>query len=447
MKGSRTGITADEIVKWWVRLEMPHMVQTSDLPCANLVPPNLQGEIYCLKAEDHYVRIYTEAGEALVLFCFSEATKPLSKRAGLLVHRSYWVAQSAVAKPRKISQRQFLDLKNGLSVPVSRSRVSCLREAGWITSTSTHVEVSHSSALQIIKPWMNPARWYRPAIAGVSLSLGIVIGIGLMHSSSGLRSLDSQSLAQQAFTNGWQEFLRDTPSSFIRAADYFNRAIAIDRDFGEAYGALASLYHSAAVRGWNRQWGQKLHETYLLAHQNLLNAARHPSAKGHAAEAQALIYRHRINEAMVESTRAIAMDPNDPAGHLWMANSLIIAGLPDEAVGFLDHAKKLGHPGSPSTLWARGMAAFTNDDFNLAANYFERCLKESPDMNSMPLVAAYGHLGRRPDAAAIIEAEHQKRPKAFPLNLVTVMDGMIFRQKSDADRFITGLKKAGLKSY
>ncbi len=276
------------------------------------------------------------------------------------------------------------------------------------------------------------------------MSLGIVIGANLMQPSSSLQANDIRSLAKTAFASGWQEYLQDTPDSYTRAADYFNRAVAIDQDYGEAYGALASLYHSAAVRGWNRQWGQKLHVTYRLAHKNLISAAEHPSAIGHAAEAQALIYRHRIDEAMVESTRAIAMDPKNPAGHLWMANSLIIAGLPGEAEGFLDHAKKLGHPGSPSTLWARGMAAFTREDFNLAANYFERCIKKSPDMNMMPLVATYGHLGRRPEATALISKERAQRPKAFPLDLVTVMDGMIFRQKEDANRFINGLRMAGV---
>lgn len=48
------------------------------------------------------------------------------------------------------------------------------------------------------------------------------------------------------------------------------------------------------------------------------------------------------------------------------------------------------------------MAAFVNDDFNAATNYFERCIEQSPDMNAIPLVSCYGHLRRLELAARFI---------------------------------------------
>ena len=427
------------------------VMQTRDLPCANLIPFELQGEVFCLKAEDHYLRVFSSAGEALVLFRFSDAIKPLSRTLGLQIHRSYWVAKTAVSKTVHHRQRHFLILTNGHSVPVSRARVHELREAGWLATHRRQTMNRPSFMRQFANlwklsfRWQRPAfRWQRPAIASIALSLGLVVGATLIVSNTKPQGAGISIPAETAFTNGWREYLLDTPDSFTRAARHFHRAVAIDESFGKAYGALASLYHSASVRGWNKQWGLKLHETYRLAHQNLLDAARHPSAEGHAAEAQALLYRRRVEEAMVESARAIAIDPKNPTGHLWMANSLIMVGLPNQATAFLDQAKSLGHPGSPSTLWARGMAAFVNNDFNAAANYFEQCIAESPAMNAMPLVATYGHLGRRDEAQGIIKRERAQRTAVNPLNLVTVMDGMIFRRKEDAKRFVIGLRLAGI---
>lgn len=420
------------------------MVHTKELPCADLIPFDLHGELFCLKAEDHYLRIYTDAGEALVLCRFSDAIKSLPDNIGLQTHRSYWVARSAIKSTLIQAHRKFLILESGLTVPVSRSRVADVKKAGWFVSRR-HPQPSPSFIDRLKMTWAATKTWRRSAVAGAGVSLGIVVGAGFLSSPVVVtQATKPLSPAEQAFANGWQEYLRDTPSSFVRAANYFERAVSIDHDFGKAYGALASLYHSAAVRGWNKQWGQQLHVTYRLAHQNLINAARHPSAIGHAAEAQALLYRRRIEEAMVESARAIAIDPKNPAGHLWMANSLIMIGLPTQAEGFLDEAKALGHPGSPSTLWARGMAAFSRNEFNFAANLFEQCLKLSPSMNPMPLVSAYGHLGRRLDAEKIIARERAKRTVVNPLSLATVMDGMIFRRKEDARRFIKGLRQAGL---
>jgi tetratricopeptide (TPR) repeat protein len=417
------------------------MVHTRDLPCANLIPFEFQGEVFCLKAEDHYLRIYTDMGEALVLFRFKQAIACLSSKTGLQTHRSFWVSCCAISKTR----RHSITLKNGLVVPVSRSRIASLQQAGWLVSSQrTAPAPTLYQRLQTL--WTTSTRWRRTVIAGVGMSLGVLVGIVITQPQEKpvIAELPSLSPAETAFASGWKEYLKDTPSSFIRAAGHFQRAVAIDHNLGKAYGALASLYHSAAVRGWNRQWGQKLHVTYRLAHQNLLSATRNPSALGHAAEAQDLLYRRRIEEAMVESARAIAIDPKNPVGHLWMANSLIMIGLPAQADAFLDQARALGHPDSPSTYWARGMAAFARDDFNAAANHFEQSLALSPSMNPMPLVASYGHLGRWQDARKIIDAERAKRTKINPLNLVTVMDGMIFRRKVDAKRFINGLRKAGL---
>jgi tetratricopeptide (TPR) repeat protein len=430
------------------------MIQTRNLPCGDLIPYELQGEVLCLKAEDHYLRVYSTAGEALVLFRFSDAVKALPKEAGLQVHRSYWVSRSALLKTPRRGQRQYLELTNGLTLPVSRSHVPELRDAGWLVSSPRSSTIRHSLIHRLTPSWMRnsgltkwglaPKSWRHPALSAATLCIGILIGTNLITPSGKTPVSNTQAVAEAAFASGWREYLQDTPQSFTRAAKHFQQAVAMDEDLGKAYGALASLYHSAAVRGWNRQMGQRLHVTYRLAHQNLISAARHPSAEGHAAEAQALLYRRRVEEAMVESARAIAIDPKNPAGHLWMANSLIMAGLAEQAEGFLDKAKSLGHPSSPSTLWARGMAAFVRQDFNAAANHFEQSIEQSPAMNAMPLVAVYGHLGRQQDAAEIIEHERAQRTVINPLNLVTVMDGMIFRRKVDAKRFVTGLKLAGL---
>jgi len=408
------------------------------------MPPILHGDLLCLKAEDHYLRIFSDRGESLVLAGLGATVASLPVDEGMLTHRSYWVAKSGIARTFRKGRRQFFELTNGFTVPISRSRLPVLRQAGWL-----------SMGEQTTLPRRTMTRWLSSAIspirsiavtAALCIFLGMVGGASLMHLNSTNTAREAHTLSPDniAFAAGWQEYLRDTPESFIRAVKHFENAIIINPDLGAAYGALASLYHSAAVRGWNQQWGQKLHETYRLAHKNLLIAAKYPSAIGHAAEAQALLYRYRFEEAIVEASRAIAMEPNNPAGHLWMANSLIIAGLPNQAVGFLDHAKTLGHPASPSTLWARGMAAFIDRDFEAAAGYFEQCITKSPAMNPMPLVAAYGHLKRHEEARKIIETVKATRTKTNPLNLATVMDGMIFRQREDANRFKKGLRLAGL---
>jgi len=76
---------------------------------------------WCIKAEQHYIRIYTESGDEMVLYRFSDAIKNLEGFDGLQVHRSYWVAREAVANIETTDKSYILHLKNGLETPVSRS--------------------------------------------------------------------------------------------------------------------------------------------------------------------------------------------------------------------------------------------------------------------------------------------------------------------------------------
>lgn len=91
-------------------------------------------EVLCLQMEDHYVRIHTAAGSRLVLATMAQAVTALGRTPGLRVHRSWWVADKAVAAAAADGRNLRLTLTNGLSAPVARSSVAAVREAGWLRS-------------------------------------------------------------------------------------------------------------------------------------------------------------------------------------------------------------------------------------------------------------------------------------------------------------------------
>jgi hypothetical protein len=94
--------------------------------------PETQGELLALQMEDHYLRIHTSAGNDLILHRLSDALAEVAGLDGRQVHRSYWVARSAVRGVEREGRRMVLVLKNGLKVPVSRANVAAIREAGWL---------------------------------------------------------------------------------------------------------------------------------------------------------------------------------------------------------------------------------------------------------------------------------------------------------------------------
>jgi DNA-binding LytR/AlgR family response regulator len=67
-----------------------------------------------------------------VLLRLQDAVAALQAADGLQVHRSHWVATNAVAQHRRVQGRDFLVLKSGDEIPVSRSFRPAVIEAGLI---------------------------------------------------------------------------------------------------------------------------------------------------------------------------------------------------------------------------------------------------------------------------------------------------------------------------
>ncbi|MGC1503934.1 MAG: LytTR family DNA-binding domain-containing protein [Sulfitobacter sp.] len=89
-----------------------------------------RGPLVRIEAQDHYLRVVTQRGAALILLRLSEAVDELGSAAGLQVHRSHWVALDAVTAHRREKGRDLLILSDGAEVPVSRSNRTAAQDAG-----------------------------------------------------------------------------------------------------------------------------------------------------------------------------------------------------------------------------------------------------------------------------------------------------------------------------
>jgi hypothetical protein len=95
------------------------------------IPPALGHDLLALEMEDHYLRIHTAVGSDLILLRLRDAMAELGPKRGRQVHRSWWVAENAVASTEK-GARPLLVLRNGLKVPVSKSFREPAKEMGWL---------------------------------------------------------------------------------------------------------------------------------------------------------------------------------------------------------------------------------------------------------------------------------------------------------------------------
>ena len=87
--------------------------------------------LIAIEADDHYLKVHTDAGEELITLRFADALAELAQAHGWRVHRSWWVAADVVEAVRWRRGVGELRLLGGLTAPVSRTYAPVLKEAGW----------------------------------------------------------------------------------------------------------------------------------------------------------------------------------------------------------------------------------------------------------------------------------------------------------------------------
>jgi hypothetical protein len=115
--------------------EDPGEVQTGQAAFLDLLPAHLGREVICLENEDHYVRVHTPVGSAMILMRMRDAVAQLEGR-GERVHRSWWVAREAVIAVVRDDRNLKLRLQDGREVPVARASIAVLRDKGWLQRLS-----------------------------------------------------------------------------------------------------------------------------------------------------------------------------------------------------------------------------------------------------------------------------------------------------------------------
>lgn len=99
---------------------------------ANVAVKSPTSEILTVQAQEHYLLLTTAEGTKIQRGRFRDLIADLKGIDGIHVHRSWWVARSAVSRVIKQERDYVIQLASGETVPVARSKVALLRELGWI---------------------------------------------------------------------------------------------------------------------------------------------------------------------------------------------------------------------------------------------------------------------------------------------------------------------------
>jgi DNA-binding LytR/AlgR family response regulator len=127
-------VTALRLLVWRDPAPAPTTERASDAAAGfrhRLSARRRAARLLAVQAEDHYLRVHTDAGDELITLRFSDALAELEHIPGFRTHRSWWVAADAIEGVRWRRGRGELRLEGALKAPVSRANAAALKAAGW----------------------------------------------------------------------------------------------------------------------------------------------------------------------------------------------------------------------------------------------------------------------------------------------------------------------------
>lgn len=101
------------------------------------LPLAQRGALVSLSVQDHYVDVITTKGHALLLLRLGDAIRETAPEKGLQVHRSHWVAEAQIKGVTPKGNGAVLQMQHGPDIPVSRTYMAAVREAGILPRKGT----------------------------------------------------------------------------------------------------------------------------------------------------------------------------------------------------------------------------------------------------------------------------------------------------------------------
>ena len=259
--------------------------------------------------------------------------------------------------------------------------------------------------------------------------------------------------AHDAYLRGWQLYRRFTPEDFVEAIPHLERAVELDPDYGQAWATLASVYWITNRKSYawalivnpNESNSVSWKETRIKAGQYLEQAKRNPTPLAHQVESQIWWDFRQFDKALGEAEQAVALDPNDPEGHLAMAWALIFAGRAEAAISFAESAIRLDPYFPANYRFALGTAQLMLERYAAAATTLKSAFELNPGETEIlaPLAVAYAQLGQKEKARTALK-KYTDFLIYWEPRVDTHMEWWPFKREADFRLFGSGLVKAGL---
>ena len=182
--------------------------------------------------------------------------------------------------------------------------------------------------------------------------------------------------AYDAFLRGVESYLRLTKEFNSQARQLFEKALALDPQYAEAYAWLGMTYWREWVVRWNMD-PQTLERALALAQQAVALDDSLPRA--HSALSYIYAQKQQYEQAIAEGERAIALDPNNADSYARLAEVLNMAGRPEEGQRSMGQAMRLNPYFPPWYFGTLGWAYSLTGRYTESIAMLKEAISRSPN--------------------------------------------------------------------
>ena len=235
-----------------------------------------------------------------------------------------------------------------------------------------------------------------------------------------------------------------TKENNSEARSFFEKALELEPNYVPALSTLAYSHFSDLFFGWSQAPVQSIGKASEL----IERASRLDESDPWVQCIMGL--RHfilrEIDKAILHINKAIDLNPSFALAHGYLGVALAYGGEPEAAIGEAQKAIRLS-PRDPELfhfLLGIGTAHFVAGRYEDAVEWAKKVIQERPDVPSghRLLAASYGQLGKTDAAKVALEGVLRLVPG---LSVDLVEKTIFFKIREHSDRFVEGLRKAGLK--
>ena len=272
-----------------------------------------------------------------------------------------------------------------------------------------------------------------------ALQVKLTVGEGARLQAKGTKNLE----AYLKYLQGLAALNTQTKEGYAQARRLYEEVIALDPQYAAAYSSLGSFHAMEAVQGFSKSPVESLNQALELIKRAIAIDESDAGSHSRLGWLYVLVGR-QYDKAIAECERGIDLAPNSAECHIWMAYVLTFAGRSEEAVRYAEQALRL-NPYPPS-WWIRqlGQSYFFAGRYEEAIAAHKKSLNLSPKdlLTHIALTTSYSWAGRHEEARAQAAEIVRITPK---FSVEERAKFMPCKNQADLDRFLDGLRKAGLK--